>query len=140
MDLPSLYLYPNGSALSAACSMGLEYVQLFLQQRCHADLRPPVDEKYRFDTPLCEAAKLGKIDIVELLLQHNASVSPHFTVQSPLVYAVQSGNLECVKAIYTQLEKTKPFNYSVILTESLITAFNYSRLNIVQFFMPFGYD
>ncbi|KAL5283184.1 ANKRD17 family protein [Megaselia abdita] len=85
------------SLLSMACSAGyVELAQVLLQTSA-----AQVEDKGQKDcTPLMEAASAGHLDIVKLLIAHNADVNAQCaTGNTPLMFSCASGHVEVVKEL-----------------------------------------
>lgn len=58
------------------------------------------DKGQKDSTPLMEAASAGHLDIVKLLLSHNADVNAHCaTGNTPLMFACAGGQVDVVKVL-----------------------------------------
>lgn len=58
------------------------------------------DKGQKDSTPLMEAASAGHLDIVKLLLNHNADVNAHCaTGNTPLMFACAGGQVDVVKVL-----------------------------------------
>ncbi len=63
-------------------------------------LRDTVHPESPGETPLCRAARLGKLDIVSLLLQCGAAPDARSSKGvTPLMYAAQAGNIEVIRKL-----------------------------------------
>ncbi|XP_055381299.1 ankyrin repeat and KH domain-containing protein mask isoform X2 [Condylostylus longicornis] len=85
------------SLLSMACSAGYyELAQVLLAMSA-----AQVEDKGQKDcTPLMEAASAGHLDIIRLLLSHNADVNAQCTTgNTPLMFACAGGHVEVVKVL-----------------------------------------
>lgn len=85
------------SLLSMACSAGYyELAQVLLAMQA-----AQVEDKGQKDcTPLMEAASAGHVEIVKLLISHNADVNAHCaTGNTPLMFACAGGHVEVVKEL-----------------------------------------
>lgn len=85
------------SLLSLACSAGYyELAQVLLAMSAQVEDRGQKNDC----TPLMEAASAGHIEIIELLIRHNADVNAQSsTGNTPLMYACAGGHVEAVKTL-----------------------------------------
>lgn len=85
------------SLLSLACSAGYyELAQVLLAMSAQVEDRGQKNDC----TPLMEAASAGHVDIIKLLIDHNADVNAQSsTGNTPLMYACAGGHVRAVKQL-----------------------------------------
>lgn len=85
------------SLLSLACSAGYyELAQVLLAMSAQVEDRGQKNDC----TPLMEAASAGHVDIIKLLLSHNADVNAQSsTGNTPLMYACAGGHVRAVQEL-----------------------------------------
>lgn len=85
------------SLLSLACSAGYyELAQVLLAMSAQVEDRGQKNDC----TPLMEAASAGHVDIIRLLISHNADVNAlSSTGNTPLMYACAGGHVRAVKEL-----------------------------------------
>lgn len=85
------------SLLSLACSAGYyELAQVLLAMQAQVEDRGQKNDC----TPLMEAASAGHVEIIKLLISHNADVNAQSsTGNTPLMYACAAGHIEAVKEL-----------------------------------------
>lgn len=85
------------SLLSLACSAGYyELAQVLLAMSAQVEDRGQKNDC----TPLMEAASAGHVDIIKLLISHNADVNAQSsTGNTPLMYACAGGHVRAVKEL-----------------------------------------
>lgn len=96
------------SLLSLACSGGyFELAQVLLKINANVEDRG----SKRDCTPLMEAASAGHVDIVKLLLEHDADVNAQSSAgNTPLMYACSGGHEEIVKILLDHGAKIEDHN------------------------------
>ncbi|KAK2168336.1 hypothetical protein LSH36_18g11057 [Paralvinella palmiformis] len=93
----------------AVAAKDIQCVSLLLEYGA----KPNIRSGFSLRTPLMEAASKGHVEIMDLLLQHNAHV---YTVdkvgQTALIYAAQCGRLNCLKKLIEAKCNVNAQNYT----------------------------
>lgn len=119
---------PHLAPISSFWSSGEHYEELLKLLRQHGGNTDLMDEKLR--TPFCWAAACGYLPLMELLLDHGASLDLPESYRSPLSWAAENGRISAVQFLIDRGMSIEPQG------ENCISPLSYAAMkghyNLVQ--------
>lgn len=123
------------------------YVNAYLNKGGNSNLTKTILGKSAIDnyTLLMQAARYGRSQIVDLLINHGANVNAYTTLyDTPLIYAMRAGNLEVIKSL---VKNNADINWDInnagggvssSASTPIASAIFYGHIDVVRFLLNHG--